>query len=77
MKNFLTSLSLRLYLVQNITTRHKLLEATITERKDEQDSYKMAKYLNNSLTPIFLTLLFLEAASYLLYLNQVINVKHK
>ena len=66
-----------LSLVHKIKIRHNFLEATITERQDEEKAYDTAKYLDNCLTPIFLTLLFLETASYFVYLNQVKNVHHK
>ena len=40
-------------------------------RDDEIDAYNRAHYLNNCLTPIFLTTLVLEAASFFLYTNMV------
>ena len=40
-------------------------------RRDETEAYKKAQYLNNCLTPIFLTALVLETASFYLYTNMV------
>lgn len=40
-------------------------------RDDEIEAYNRAHYLNNCLTPIFLTTLVLEAASFFLYTNMV------
>ena len=40
-------------------------------REDETEAYNRAQYLNNCLTPIFLTALVLEAASFYLYTNVV------
>ena len=40
-------------------------------RDDETEAYNRAQYLNNCLTPIFLTALVLEAASFYLYTNVV------
>ena len=57
--------------VHKIAAKHKLLEDTITIRDDETESYNMAIYLNNLLTPIFLTALTLEMASFFLYSNLV------
>ena len=48
-----------------------MLEETVLARKDETEAYKMAQYLNNCLTPIFLTALVLETASFYLYTNMV------
>ena len=62
---------LRFILVYNISTRHHLLEATIGVRQEEIDSYEMVTYLNNCLTPIYLTALVLETATFFLYLNMV------
>ena len=59
------------FLVNNITARHHLLEATIGVRLEEIDSYEMVTYLNNRLTPIYLTALVLETATFFLYLNMV------
>ena len=58
-------------LVHQITERHRLLEDTIGVREDEIESYNMAIYLNNCLTPIFLAALTLEMASIFLYTNLV------
>ena len=58
-------------LVYNISARHQLLETTIGVRQEETDSYEMVTYLNNRLTPIYLTALFLETATFFLYLNMV------
>ena len=43
-------------------------------RDDEIDAYNRAHYLNNCLTPIFLTSLVLEAASFYLYTNMVAQI---
>ena len=43
-------------------------------RKDETESYNMAVYLNNLLTPIILTALILEMASFFLYTNLVLKL---
>ena len=40
-------------------------------REDETEAYNKAQYLNNCLTPIFLTALVLEAASFYFYTNMV------
>ena len=40
-------------------------------REDEIEAYNRAQYLNNCLTPIFLTALVLEAASFFFYTNRV------
>ena len=40
-------------------------------REDETEAYNKAQYLNNCLTPIFLTSLVLEAASFYFYMNKV------
>ena len=40
-------------------------------REDETEAYNKAQYLNNCLTPIFLTALVLETASFYLYTNMV------
>ena len=60
-----------LTLVHKIDARHQLLEDTITVRDDETESYNMAIYLNNCLTPIFLAALILEMTSFFLYINLV------
>ena len=60
-----------LFIVYKITARHQLLEDTIEVRKEETESYNMAIYLNNCLTPIFLSALVLETASFYLYTNKV------
>ena len=39
-------------------------------RDDETEAYNKAQYLNNCLTPIFLTALVLEAASFYFYTNK-------
>ena len=44
------------------------------ERNDETEAYNMALHLNNCLTPIFLTSLVLEAASFYLYTNMVAQI---
>ena len=62
---------LHFILVYNISARHHLLEATIGVRQEEKDSYEMVTYLNNCLTPIYLTALVLETATFFLYLNMV------
>ena len=48
-----------------------MLEETVLARDDETEAYNRAQYLNNCLTPIFLTALVLEAASFYLYTNVV------
>ena len=48
-----------------------MLKKTVMARKDETEAYNRAQYLNNCLTPIFLTALVLEAASFYLYMNKV------
>ena len=48
-----------------------MLEDTVMAREDETEAYNRAQYLNNCLTPIFLTALALEAASFYLYTNVV------
>ena len=58
-------------LVHKITERHQLLEETVSAREDETEAYNRVQYLNNCLTPIFLTALFLEAASFYFYTNTV------
>ena len=58
-------------LVHKITARHQLLKDTITVRYDETESYNMAIYLHNLLTPIFLTFIILEMATFFLYTNLV------
>ena len=58
-------------LVHKITERHQLLEQTILPRDDETETYKRAQYLNNCLTPIFLTALVLETVLFYLYTNMV------
>ena len=40
-------------------------------REDEIEAYNRAMYLNNCLTPIFLTSMVLETASFFLYTNMV------
>ena len=47
------------------------MEDTIGVREDEIESYNMAIYLNNCLTPIFLAALTIEMASFFLYTNMV------
>ena len=47
------------------------------ERNDEIEAYNTAQYLNNCLTPIFLTSLVLEAASFYLYTNMVAQIIFK
>ena len=64
-------LSFHFILVYNISARHHLLEATIGVRQEEIDSYEMVTYLNNHLTPIYLTALVRETATFFLYLNMV------
>ena len=44
-------------------------------RDDETESYNMAIYLNNCLTPIFLSAIILEIASFFLYTNLVKSQK--
>ena len=44
-------------------------------RKDETEAYNRAQYLNNCLTPIFLTALVLEAAFFHFYSNKVTLIK--
>ena len=58
-------------LVHKIAARHQLLVDTLTVRDDETESDNMATYLNNCLTPIFLTALMLEITSFFLYINLV------
>ena len=48
-----------------------MLEETVLPREDETEAYNRAMYLNNCLTPIFLTSLVLETASFFLYTNMV------
>ena len=43
-------------------------------RQDETEAYNKAQYLNNCLTPIFLTALVLETASFYFYTNKVITI---
>ena len=50
-----------------------MLEDTIGVREEETESYNMAIYLNNCLTPIFLAALTLEMASFFLYTNLVMK----
>ena len=59
------------FLVHKITERHKLLVETILPREDETEAYKRAHYLNNCLTPVFLTALVLETLLFYLYTNMV------
>ena len=58
---------LHFILVYNISARHQLLETTIGVRQEEKDSYEMVTYLNNCLTPIYLTALILETATVFFY----------
>ena len=57
--------------VHKISERHQLLRETISTRQDENDSYDMVTYLNNCLTPIFLTALWLEILLFYIYINMV------
>ena len=70
-KSTYITIFLHFILVYNISARHHLLEATIGVRQEEKDSYEMVTYLNNCLTPIYLTALVLETATFFLYLNMV------
>ena len=70
-KSTYITIFLHFILVYNISARHQLLEATIGVRQEETDSYEMVTYLNNRLTPIYLTALVLETATFFLYLNMV------
>ena len=53
-----------------------MLEETVLPREDETEAYNRAMYLNNCLTPIFLTSLVLETASFFLYTNMVYNANN-
>jgi hypothetical protein len=57
--------------VHKITERHQLLEETILPREDETEAYNRAHYLNNCLTPIFLTALVLETVLFYFYTNMM------
>ena len=70
-KSTYITIFLHFILVYNISARHQLLETTIGVRQEEKDSYEMVTYLNNRLTPIYLTALVLETATFFLYLNMV------
>ena len=70
-KSTYITIFLHFILVYNISARHHLLEATIGVRQEETDSYEMVTYLNNRLTPIYLTALILETSTVFLYLNMV------
>ena len=70
-KSTYITIFLHFILVYNISARHHLLEATIGVRQEEKDSYEMVTYLNNRLTPIYLTALVLETATFFLYLNMI------
>ena len=71
LSNILSICNISGSLVHKITERHQLLEETVLARDDEIEAYNRALYLNNCLTPIFLTSLVLEAASFFLYTNMV------
>ena len=69
--NYLTLIIPSCFSVHKISERHQLLRATISSRQEENDSYEMVTYLNNCLTPIFLTALCLEILFFYVYNNMV------